>query len=253
MYFGLGSVLILFIASLLSTCGNIQVSADNEINDESFMDTDPEFLHVTENEVTCSDCSKQAEVESPINDQLTTDPDHNYDDDDDDGRYKIVTEQPHTLIEPPTELPPATPPTNEATPTSDEEALESNTIEVDEIETTPPDDEITNEATPPDDEIMNEATHPDDDETTPSDNEIFTEATPTFDEEMEGEPIIDNGMETTPTDNEDIETTPTNIEMEEGGDDVPTFTEFSQRKRMEQDSSQKPTTGGGHYHYIIIT
>ena len=32
-------------------------------------------------------------------------------------------------------------------------------------------------------------------------------------------------------------------EEEEVGDDVPTFTEFSQRKRMEQDSSQKPTPG----------
>lgn len=44
----------------------------------------------------------------------------------------------------------------------------------------------------------------------------------------------------------DSEATPTEISTEEGeeeADDVPTFTEFSQRKRMEQDSSQKIPTG----------
>ena len=44
----------------------------------------------------------------------------------------------------------------------------------------------------------------------------------------------------------DSEATPTEVSAEEGeeeADDVPTFTEFSQRKRQEQDSSQKIPTG----------
>lgn len=102
----------------------------------------------------------------------------------------IATDQPGYL-EPPTELPLATPPSNETAPTdkettpTDSEVVDKESVEVSsETETTPP------ETTPPGD-----------------------------DGEGEGE------------------------KGEEEGDDVPTFTEFSQRKRMEQNSTQRPANG----------
>ena len=78
------------------------------------------------------------------------------------------------------------------------------------------------------------------DETTPTNLEV-TPTVPETDAELE-QPIEIVSSET--------EATPTGEggEEREGGgeegDDVPTFTEFSQRKRMEQNSTQRLTNGG---------
>ena len=102
-----------------------------------------------------------------------------------------------TVLEPPTELPLATP-VDETTATDEQ--------------TTPPGDETLltdQQATPPSSETE-EYKEPE---------ELF-EATPTEGEVREG-----------------------GGEEGEEGDDVPTFTEFSQRKRMEQNSTQRVTNG----------
>lgn len=121
----------------------------------------------------------------------------------------VATDQPvNGLPQPPTELPtlpPAVPP-NEVIVT---EAIPDEAI----LEPQPP-------------------THP---SSSPPEAIESDQPPMALDEATEAVPETDD--EATPSE------APTEEEVTEEADDVPTFTEFSQRKRMEQDSNQRPPSG----------
>ena len=141
------------------------------------------------------------------------------------GDIAMVTEQPNAVLEPPTEPPVATPVHQEDTPTPLEP--ESHTEE--------------------------SPTHSGESGSIPDQMDQELETTPT---EEEGVGVGDNG-DGGGSDNGDEGEGDRGDEGEGGkgdegegeveeGDDVPTFTEFSQRKRMEQNSTQRVATGRPH-------